>query len=214
MKQEEKHTLKRAKTVTDILKKKFPIFEFDGEWKDAFDCPARGGLWFIWGDSGNGKTSFVLQLIKYMNRFDKVLFNSLEEGDAYTLQRGINLIGMDGVESKVQVVMDNIDELTERLQRKNSRNIVFIDSFQYLFIGLKRMLELKKAFPKKTFIVVSQADGKRPSGKPAQRVMYDASLKIYVDGYTALSKGRYMGSKGYYVIWPEGAARCGGLSKI
>lgn len=209
MEKEGKTKLKRAYTVADILKKKFSLFEFEGEWKDAFDCPSRGGLWFIWGDSGNGKTSFVLQLMKYMSRFDKVLFNSLEEGNAHTLQRSIRLIGMNGVENKVQVVTDSIDELTDRLSKKNSRNIVFIDSFQYLQIGFHRMLEFKEMFPKKTIVVVSQAEGKQPAGRAAKRVMFDASLKIYVDGYRALSKGRYIGETGVYTIWEEGAARIG-----
>jgi len=36
-------------------------------------------------------------------------------------------------------------------------------------------------------------------------VMYDADLKIWVEGYVAFSKGRYQGSTGEYTIWEKGA---------
>ena len=37
--------------------------------------------------------------------------------------------------------------------------------------------------------------------------MYDATLKIWVEGFKAFSKGRYIGPKGSLTIWPEGAMR-------
>ena len=46
-----------------------------------------------------------------------------------------------------------------------------------------------------------------PTGRSGKSVMFDASLKIYVEGYRAFSKGRFIGPKGYYDIWPEEAAR-------
>jgi hypothetical protein len=44
-----------------------------------------------------------------------------------------------------------------------------------------------------------------PAGRSAKSVMYDAKLKIFTEGYRAFSKGRYIGSKGHYDIWPERA---------
>ena len=35
--------------------------------------------------------------------------------------------------------------------------------------------------------------------------MYDATLKIWVEGFKAFSKGRFIGEKGNYTIWEEGA---------
>jgi len=54
-------------------------------------------------------------------------------------------------------------------------------------------------------IFISHADGKFPAGRSAKSVMYDATLKIYVEGYKAFSKGRYIGEKGEYTVWPEKA---------
>lgn len=56
--------MRRALNVRDILNKKYDVFPFEGKWKDAFDTPEVRGCWFVWGNSGNGKTSFVMQLCK------------------------------------------------------------------------------------------------------------------------------------------------------
>ena len=43
---------------------------------------------------------------------------------------------------------------------------------------------------------------KFPMGVPPEKVMFNASLKIYVEGYRAFSKGRFEGPVGYYDIDP------------
>lgn len=62
----------RALTVKEVLKQKKRTFAFKGEWKEAFGEPERTGVWFIWGNSGNGKSSFVMQLCKYLCEFERV----------------------------------------------------------------------------------------------------------------------------------------------
>lgn len=53
---------------------------FEGKWRDAFDLPERKGVWLIWGNSANGKTTFAMQLCKYLCQFGRVAYNSMEEG--------------------------------------------------------------------------------------------------------------------------------------
>ena len=50
-------------------------------------------------------------------------------------------------------------------------------------------IQLKEEFPDKLFIIISHARGKNPKGDAATSVMYDADLKIWVEGYVAYSKG-------------------------
>ena len=57
----------------------------------------KKGVWFIWGSSGNGKTSFVMQLCKQLTRFGRVAYNSLEEGDDVTMQNALIRFGMKSV---------------------------------------------------------------------------------------------------------------------
>ena len=67
----------------------------------------------------------------------------------------------------------------------------------------------KEAHADKLIIFVSHATGDKPKGQAADAVMYDATQKILVKGYVAISKGRFKPG-GRYVIWDEGARRVWG----
>jgi len=197
--------LKRALTVRNVLDKKHDLYEFTGKWYDAFSCPERTGVWFIWGNSGNGKTTFILELIKELSRFEKIVFNSLEEGTSHTLQKSFLNLNMNEVNDRLLVVQDSPEELVERMRAKKSPGVAIVDSFQYFQMSYKQYIDFKRKLSGKLIIFISHADGNQPAGRSAKSVAYDATLKIWVEGYKAISKGRYMGPIGEYVIWPERA---------
>ena len=194
----------RALSVNDLLNKKYDLMAFEGEWRDAFAQPERCGVWFIWGNSGNGKTSFLLQLMKYLTGFGRVLFNSLEEADSHTLQSGMFREGMRGVKG-LNIVRENAAEFSERLCKKRSADIVVIDSFQHFGLNYRQYISFKEANAGRLIIFTSHANGKNPAGRSATSVMYDATMKIWVEGYRAYSKGRYIGAKEFYTVWEDGA---------
>lgn len=198
--------MNKAISSTDLLSKKFKLFEFSAEMFDAFDQPERAGTWFIWGNSGNGKTSFILELAKELAKFDKVIYNSLEEGAAHTMQKAWKRHNMQECGRRIQLVSESADDLKNRLRKRQSRRIVIVDSWQYTQMSFAEYLEMKREFPNHLFVFTSQAEGKNPSGRTALRVMYDASLKIWIEGYKAFSKGRYIGANGgVFTIWEDGA---------
>jgi hypothetical protein len=200
--------MSRALSCMELLQKKYDLLPFEGEWADAFGTPEASGVWFVWGNSGNGKTTFVLQMVKYLARFRKVAFNSLEESSAHTMQEAFLRVGMQDVARRVVLLeREPVTELSARLAKRRSPDIVVIDSFQYAEIDYKAYKRLKEAHPDKLIIFVSHADGKKPAGRTANSVMYDASLKIWVEGYKAFSKGRYIGPAGSLTIWAEGALK-------
>ena len=51
---------KRALTAKEVLRQKKPTFKLTGRWFDFIGEPERRGVWFIWGNSGNGKTGFAM----------------------------------------------------------------------------------------------------------------------------------------------------------
>lgn len=179
-----------------------------GAWAEAFGEPERVGVWFIWGKSGNGKSSFVMQLCKELTKFGRVAYDSLEEGAGLTMQNALRRYGMADVNRRFQVLdCEPVSDLGERMDRRKSPDFYVIDSFQYTQMSYKEYQSFKEAHRDKLLIFVSHADGHNPDGRSAKKVMYDAALKIYVEGFRAFSKGRFFGPASYFTIWDEGAAR-------
>ena len=179
-----------------------------GAWAEAFGKPERVGIWFIWGKSGNGKSSFVMQLCKELTKFGRVAYDSLEEGAGLTMQNALRRYGMADVNRRFQVLdCEPVSDLGERMDRRKSPDFYVIDSFQYTQMSYKEYQSFKEAHRDKLLIFVSHADGHNPDGRSAKKVMYDAALKIYVEGFRTFSKGRFFGPASYFTIWDEGAAR-------
>ncbi|MFH1121763.1 MAG: hypothetical protein V1775_18225 [Bacteroidota bacterium] len=199
----------RALSVADLLNKKYKLFDFDGEWLEAFSKPEMKGIWFVWGNSGNGKTTFVLELIKYLAGFVKVAYNSLEEGGTHTMQEAFKRTGMVDVSRRVILIEgETIPELEERMNKHKSAGVYVIDSLQYTGITYNEYKTFKEKHRDKLIIFISHAEGKQPEGRAAKKIMFDASLKIWVEGHRAISKGRYIGTNGgVYTIWDEGASK-------
>lgn len=199
--------IKKALTIDNILNKNYKLFDFEGIWEEAFAKPERVGVWFVWGNSGNGKTRFTMQLAKYLTRFGRVIYNSLEEGSSHTIRKAFEDVGMREVGTKMVLVSETIERLSERLEKQRSSSIIIIDSFQYAQITYKQYIQFKERHKDKLIIFISHADGKQPAGRSAKSVMYDATLKIWVEGFRAISKGRYIGETGQMTIWEDGAMR-------
>jgi hypothetical protein len=87
---------KRAISVNDILNYNPKVMNFEGRWFDSFGTPEMSGCWLIWGNSGNGKTRFALQLCKYLTKFGRVAYDSLEEGLSFSMKMAVEETGMKG----------------------------------------------------------------------------------------------------------------------
>lgn len=200
--------MNRALTPENLLKKKITKIEWDETFTDAFDNPATTGAWFVWGNSGNGKTSFLLQLSKqFASRGKKVLYNSREEGDSDTMRRAFERENMKSVNGYFLLVNEGIDELALRMRKQRGPKVVIIDSIQYCRFTSAKFFEFVTEFEKTHLIIFnSQAKGADPRGSIAETAKFHASLKIWVEGFRAISHGRYFGTVGHYDIWPQRAA--------
>lgn len=199
----------RAYSINEILNKKYKLLDFRGAWFDAFGKPEARGVWFVYGNSSNGKGSFLYQLSMELSRNGRVAINEMEEGSAKTVQDTLSRHRMEDYAGKI-LIIDNepMEELAKRLRRHKSPEFIIINSFQYTQLNYRQYIEFKEEFrSNKLIIFSSHADGKQPAGRAAKSVMYDADMKIWVEGYRAISKGRYIGEKGYFDVWPEKALR-------
>ena len=183
----------RAISNKNVLQARFDVAEFDGAFKASFGKPELRGTWLIYGGSGCGKTTFVMQLCKYLTRFGRVAYDSL----------GTRIILLD---------KENLKDLTARLRKKQSPDIIVIDSVHY-WLGFKMgdYVKLRTAFPDKLFIFIAHEKKGEPKGTLAQNIRYDADIKVRVEGYKAFTTTRYevadRGEGGAdFVIWEQGAA--------
>ena len=165
------------------------------------------GIWFIWGNSGNGKTSAVVSLCKELSAFGKVLYNSREEGVSLTMQNTLRRYGMGELGSRFQLANMSLQELDEKISQQRSPKFVVLDSFQFMGLTYKDFRAFCEKHKNKMLIFVSRTRGRQPEGRAAISAMYDASCKIWVEGYKAFSKGRFVGTTGEMTIWDEGAKK-------
>lgn len=200
--------MRRGYSGGEVARMKKARFNFSKPWAEVFGLPGRTGVWFIWGNSGNGKTSFVMQLCKELARFGRVAYDSLEEGTDVTMQDTLIRFGIPKLRNRFLLLdCEPIDELEERMNSRKSPDFYIIDSLQYTRMNYKRYQDLKEAHRNKLIVFVSHAKGKEPRGEVARSVMFDAALKIFVEGYRATPKGRTEGPKEYFTIWEKGAQR-------
>lgn len=201
--------MKRSISAVQALAVRNRTLEVAPEWKGCLgDEISRHGIVFIWGNSGNGKSSAVMAFAKMLAGIGKVLYVSREEGYGLSFQNTLRRFGMQECGAAFQVIdKENMESLVERLSKPRSPEFVIIDSVQAMGIGSRQYKQLREQFRSKLLVLVSQADGKRPLGRAAVNMMYDADLKIWVEGHIAFSKGRYMGETKEFVTWEEGAKR-------
>lgn len=193
--------LRRAISIDQLEKMKFKSMDFSGKWAASIgDVVAMRGSWIIYGDSGNGKTDFAIQLAKYLTKFGKVAYDTIEEGASLTFKNAITRHKLTAAEKRRFVILDEeIEELIERLTRQKSPDIIIIDSLQFANITKVQYKNLVRMFPSKLFIWISHADGKKPLGALAIYVEYNSHVKIRVEGFRAIIKSRYEGKDDFII---------------
>lgn len=202
----------RAISNKNVLTARFEVAEFDGAFLASFGKPELRGSWIVYGGSGSGKTTFLMQLCKYLTRFRRVAYNSLEQGLSLSLQKAWERVRMDEAGSRIILLnKESLKDLRVRLSKKQSPDVVVIDSVHYWF-GLKvaDVMKLKDDFPSKLFIFVSHEKRGLPDGIVAEKIRYDSEIKMRVEGYKVFVTTRYevaeRGEGGAdFVIWEQGA---------
>lgn len=211
-----KPKLKQRLTVANILNQKIERIQFTEKWKDAFGNPQNRGLWYVWGNSGSGKSAFFMQLAKELSATMVVDYNLLEEetDDSDYIER-LELFSMNEVEGNFNTVSYNLEELDDFLSKRNSPDAIIIDSIPYLTKDWDKWFAFKKKWASTKLIIVSgHAKGKNPKTDFEDRVMFDAKMKIFISGYLATCKGRTIGKNGgFFIIWDEGYQKINGTKE-
>lgn len=194
---------KRAIGVNDLINRSFITYEFQDAWAASFGEPERNFRMIVYGDSGNGKTEFVVKFAKYLAQFGKVYYNSFEQGLSKSLQDAFIRNDMADVSGNLIIGdKDKLDELKRRMGSRNSPRFCIIDSLDYMKLTADQYIELVERFPNKSFIIIAWSAGKYPKSQAAKDIEYMADIKVRVHEYKAYPKCRFGGNKPF-VIWPE-----------
>jgi predicted ATP-dependent serine protease len=201
--------LKKLLTVANIQNQTVQRLQWMGKWLEAFGRPQDRGVWFVWGGSGSGKSTFVMMLAKAMAELQfKTYYNLLEEetDDTDYIDR-TELLQMNEVESNFYTQSYNYKELMEYLKKRNPPKVVVVDSIVYLTKDWEDYLALKRLCIKKgiILIIVGHAEGKNPRSEFEKSIRFDAKMKIFVDGFLAVCQGRTIGSNGgRFIVYQKG----------
>lgn len=203
--------VKQAQSTNNVRMAKFICLPFDGDYYQAVGKPERTGTHIILGPSKNGKTTFAMMYAKYLSQFERVAYDSIEEGLCKTIQMAMERVNMWEAGARV-VLYDQIeiDELIKKLDQHKSPNIVFIDSIQFADLTFKDYKMLKRRYPHKLFVYISHVQGGMPEGKVAQRIYRDAAVVWRIEGFRAIPQSRFVEqgvTMQHITIWGEGANR-------
>jgi len=195
----------KAIGITQFLEKSFDVYDIEGEWLDSFGLIEKNFKMSVTGESGNGKTEFVVKFIKELClKFNtKADYFSYEQGHSKSLQTAIQRNNMEEVKGKVMFITGGtFDELLTRLKRRASAKIVVIDSQDYSELSTKQYKLLVKTFPKKSLIVVSWAKNDKPKNQAAKDIEYMSCIKVVVSNFKAYPRSRFGGNVPF-VIWDK-----------
>lgn len=206
--------MKKALTVANIVNQKIERIPFKGEMYQAFKEPQNKGVWFVWGSSASGKSTFLLQLAKEFAKTRKAFYNLLEEetDDSDFIERN-EIVGMSDVKDNFLASGYDYEQMCAYLDKRGSPEVVFIDSGIYFFKSFEQYLDFKRKYRKKIIVISGHAQGNNPRSELEKSIMFDAKQKVFVNGYQAICKGRTIGPNGgTYIIWQEGYDKLRGSS--
>lgn len=202
----------RFLSLRNVDDKKNVIVPFKGVWYDLMRHPDHSGCWIIYGKSGHGKTSFMMQMARELDEMKyRVIIFSLEEGIRSTFRDALHsngiITGVHKINISTGASVDDLDKWLGTTSRPPG--FIFIDSVQYWSMEYKataaKIIELRKKYESTVFVFTSHIQGNEVEGNDAYWVKRDSFCRIHVVGFTAYYEGR--GSGGQYTIWKDGAER-------
>jgi len=195
-----KERLSRTLGSKQFIDKKFSELPFEGIFLESFGTPEENFSMLIYGASGHGKTEGEVMICKELTKYGNVYFNSKEQGHSLSLQTAWKRNKMEDVDGKIQLAnKEAYPQMIQRLKRKKSAKIVFIDSVQHIGLTYDSWKELRAMFPKKIFVMISHAEGKRPAGAAAKSIEYDVDIKCFVKDFLMYVSSRFGGSKPFMI---------------
>jgi archaellum biogenesis ATPase FlaH len=211
--------VKKALSFSDAKKKRYNLLKINHpEYDRHLGTMELTGSVLIKGGSGNGKTTYMLKLVKVLCKQEPVHICTPEESGRHSFFRALELNNMEECGNRFSFSADCFDELYARLKRKRQKKIIVIDSIQVFFKGKKRddYYKLINSFPDTLFIGISKVNSKGDVvGAVADEFHWDCQNRIRVEDFQAyLEKTRCGGDQGTPLIISKVKAQERGLKIV
>lgn len=201
--------------VFQFQQKTFKMLPISAKFKAILGNIPKFFIAIIYGESGNGKTEFCIQLAKHLTEFGVVAWLSYEQGHGYDLQRAINRNDIQDCPKGSFIIIDPVanvpkgvslfDDLVNYLSKRGSPDFIFFDSWDYTNFTFEQYKELKTRFPNKSLIFISHANGKKPRKTTGEQIEYDGGIGILVKKFIAYPMKSRFGGEGDYIIYEDRA---------
>lgn len=196
----------------------FKFLPIPSEWAGTLGKVPCNFIAVVYGFSGNGKTEFVVQLAKMLALLGKkVGWLSYEQRHGSDFQMSTKRNRMEEVSGMFYPIdpiasipdgVSLIEDLDSYLRKRNSPDVIVIDSIDYTGFGWEEYVMLKNRYgARKTFIFIAHSTKSGAIKKAiSERIIFDGGMGIFVSHYIATPiKNRY-GGFDPYIVW-EARAR-------
>ena len=183
---------KQIYSIKALKEKTFKTLELNEEYKLLFGNPERKFIAEAYGESGSGKSVFLLKFANYFAKnFGKVLYNSHEEGANQTIQNRINNFDIDANKLFVADALP-YETMCEKIER-NYYRLLIVDSVKYMGFTFAQLKELRERFAKRQLSVI-MVDFGTVQGKPLNGVdlLHASDIKLFFKNDRVYSTSRYL----------------------
>ncbi|SCY94286.1 P-loop NTPase family protein [Flavobacterium caeni] len=186
----------RGISVKTLLGKKHETFTLDGILGEVLGEQESSGIWVLYGNEKNGKTTLALMIAEALTQFGSVSYISGEEGTGFSFQQNVKRSKIDLKQTKIKFYdYLEIPEIEAMLSKRQASRIVVIDNATSYVDDLKSAVlrKLKMKFPKVLFIIMAHEEKNEPTTAMAKLAKKLCNVYIRVVGLTAFVGGRCKG---------------------
>ena len=193
----------RSYSVNDIINWKFAPSPMPEAWEKHLGNIDSRFTMYIDGEPGNGKTEYVMQMIKMLtNHVGKTRINNVEQGKHTQIKTSVirnNYKDSIPVGKFQYDMIRNYEDFKAKIKKPNSGHVIIIDSISYWPLTLAQVQELIDTFKKKSFVFVAY----KAAFTRNQPIIHNCDIKIRVEKFIAHTVGSRFGGTEDYAIWPE-----------
>ena len=173
----------------DLVEMEFTSLEFQGKWNTIFGLPSINFHCIIHGMPGQGKSTFAVQLAKYLSNFGRIIYVSGEEGFNSTFKdKFVNNCAVSGSidVADLRCLQDILREV-----EPGKYNFIVIDSLDTMKLGPVEVRQIKNLHTTSALITISQST-KAGLIRGSNEIVHDADIAVKcVDGIAITTKNRF-----------------------